>query len=93
MNSGSVNDYHLYSLGLYTTTYWRNDQVIEHEVVRGHSGSAYKLISGQYFWGDWTMTYIISGALHGYKYGTGTIYPYERTTIHNAVDKFTKTIE
>ena len=67
-------DYHLYGLGLYTTSYLLNDVVIDHEVVRGHTGSAYGLVSGHWFWKDFTFAYIINGALNGYTYGTGTIY-------------------
>lgn len=72
--SGAQNDFHLYGFGLYTTTYRKTDHVIAHEVVRGHTGSAYGLISAYYFWGNYTMTYIVNGALNGYGYGTGTIY-------------------
>ena len=87
---GPVNDFHLYGLGLYTTTYRVNDNVIPHSTVRGHIGSAYGLISAYYFWGNYTLTYIVNGALHGYTYGTGTIYEKERLLIHEAVDNFTK---
>jgi hypothetical protein len=76
-SSGGVsNDFHIYGLGLYTTTYRKTDNVITHEVVKGHTGSAYNLISAHHFWNDYTLTYIINGALNGYKYGTGTIYEY-----------------
>lgn len=85
---GSAKDFHIYGLGLFTTTYHQNDIIISHEVVRGHTGSAYNLISAQHFWKDYTLTYIINGALNGYGYGTGTIYEYERLKIYNAVDKF-----
>ena len=34
------------------------------------------------------MTYIINGALNGYKYNTGTIYEYERMAIHDATQAF-----
>ena len=71
---GVANDMHIYSLGLTTSTYRMNDMVINHEVVRGHHGAAYGLISAQHFWKDYTLTYIISGALNGYKYNTGSIY-------------------
>lgn len=74
IKGGAVNDFHTYGLGVYTTTYRRTDTIINHEVVRGHTGSAYGLISAQHFWEDYTITYIINGALQGYKYGTGTIY-------------------
>jgi hypothetical protein len=80
-----LNDFHIYGLGLYTTTYRKTDTVINHEVVKGHTGAAYNLISAQHFWNDYTLTYIINGALNGYKYGTGTIYEYERLKIYNAV--------
>ncbi len=83
--SGLANDFHTYGFGIYTTTYRKNDIIISHEVVKGHLGAAYGLISAQLFWKDYTMTYIISGALNGYKYGTGTIYEYERLAIHSAV--------
>jgi len=76
LGKGHENDFHTYGLGLYGTTYRLNDQIIEHEVVKGHTGAAYNLISGQHFWDKYTFTYIISGALDGYKYGTGTIYEY-----------------
>ena len=88
--SGSVNDFHLYGLGLYTTTYRINDMVIPHSTVRGHTGSAYGLISAYYFWGNYTLTYIINGALNGYTYGTGTIYEKERLLVHEAVYNFTR---
>jgi hypothetical protein len=87
-SGGVANDFHIYSLGLYTTTYRKNDVVINHEVVRGHTGSAYNLVSAHHFWKDYTLTYIVSGALNGYKYGTGTIYEYERLNIYTAVEKF-----
>jgi hypothetical protein len=82
---GVANDFHIYSFGLFTTTYHQNDIIINHETVRGHTGSAYNLISAQHYWKDYTFTYIINGALNGYKYGTGTIYEYERLKIHIAV--------
>jgi hypothetical protein len=82
---GVANDFHIYSFGLFTTTYRKTDIIIDHEVVRGHIGAAYNLISAQYFWKDYTLTYIVSGALNGYQYGTGTIYEYERMKIHSAV--------
>ncbi len=59
-------DFHQYGLGLYTTSYRVSDIVISHEVVRGHIGDAYGLLSGLYFWKNHTFTYIISGALNGY---------------------------
>lgn len=62
-------------------------------MVKGHTGAAYNLISAQHFWGDFTLTYIINGALNGYKYGTGTIYEYERLAIYNAGDAFVKTLQ
>lgn len=79
---GPANDFHLYGLGLYTTTYLANDMIIPHTRVRGHLGAAYGLISGYHFWGNYTLTYIINGALHGYGYGTSTIYEKERLLIH-----------
>ena len=72
--NGLLNDFHLYGLGMYTTTYRPNDMVINHEVVTGHLGAAYGLISGYFHWKNYTFAYIINGALYGYKYGTGTIY-------------------
>jgi CubicO group peptidase (beta-lactamase class C family) len=78
LTGGVLNDFHTYGLGLYSTTYRKTDTIISHEVVKGHTGSAYNLISAQHFWksagSDYTLTYIINGALNGYKYGTGTIY-------------------
>lgn len=85
---GSLSDYHAYGLGLFATTEHKNDQIISHEVVKGHTGAAYGLISAQHFWGEYTLSYIINGALNGYKYGTGTIYEYERLAIYSAVEKF-----
>ena len=87
-NNGPLSDFHTYGLGLYGTTYRKNDQIISHKCVRGHLGAAYNLISGLHFWDDFTLTYIINGALNGYKYGTGTIYEYERLSIHKAVQQF-----
>lgn len=87
---GAENDFHLYGFGLYTTTYRSTDTVIPHEVVRGHTGSAYGLVSGYYFWGKYTMTYIVNGALYGYQYNTGTIYERERMLINSAVADFVK---
>jgi hypothetical protein len=54
--------------------------------VRGHLGAAYGLISGYFFWKSYTLTYIINGALNGYKYQSGTIYETARIAIHSAVD-------
>ena len=73
---GPYNDFHTYGLGMYGTTYRKNDVIISHTTVRGHLGAAYNLISGLHFWENYTLTYIINGALNGYKYGTGTIYEY-----------------
>lgn len=78
----------MYGFGIYTTTYRKTDMVIPHEVVRGHTGSAYGLISGYYFWGNYTLTYIVNGALNGYGYGTGTIYEKERLLIYEAATKY-----
>ena len=89
-SGGAVLDYHIYGLGLFTTTERKNDILINHEVVTGHTGSAYNLISAQHFWGDYTLTYIINGALNGYGYGTGTVYEVEAIRIHTAVENFVK---
>jgi CubicO group peptidase (beta-lactamase class C family) len=86
--SGAENDFHCYGLGLFGTSFRRNDWIIEHEEVRGHTGGAYNLISAQFFWGNYTLTYIVNGALNGYKWGTGTIYEYERLAIHQAVQTY-----
>ena len=61
-------------LNFYTTTYRKSDTVIPHEVVWGHSGTAYVLISGNYFWGNYTLTYIVNGALNRYEYVKDSIY-------------------
>lgn len=92
INRGSWNDFHTYGLGLFGTTYRANDKIIDHEVVKGHTGAAYNLISGQHFWDRYTFTYIISGSLNGYKYGTGTIYEYERLQIHKSVQTFLQSL-
>jgi hypothetical protein len=68
LEGGSKNDFNLYGFGLYTTTYSSSDTVIKHEVVKGHLGAAYGLISGYFFWKSYTLNYIINGALNGYKY-------------------------
>jgi CubicO group peptidase (beta-lactamase class C family) len=67
VSGGVTNYFHIYSLGLFTTTYRKTDTIISHEVVHGHTGSAYNLVSAQHFWKDYTLTYIINGALNGYK--------------------------
>lgn len=82
--SGSKDDFHTYGFGIFTTTYRVNDILISHEVVKGHTGSAYNLISAQYFWGGYTLTYIVNGALNGYKSSSTSIYEYERVAIHTA---------
>jgi hypothetical protein len=85
---GRVN-FQLYGLGMFTTTSYSSvDRLIEHEVVRGHTGSAYGLISGYNFWNDYTFSYIINGALNGYGYDSNTIYEKEAMTIHKSVDAF-----
>ena len=83
-----MDDYHLYSLGLYTTTYHPNDNVIAHEQLTGHEGVAYGLVSAFYFWKGYVLSYIVNGALYGYKEDTGTIYEYERKAITDAIDLF-----
>jgi len=85
---GSEMDYHTYGFGLYTTTYRTTDMIIPHEIVRGHTGSAYGLISAYYFWGNYTLTYMVNGALNGYTYGTGTIYEKERLMLCEAASNF-----
>ena len=92
VGSGSANDFHLYGLGLYTTSYRVNDMVIPHSTVRGHIGSAYGLISAYYFWGKYTLTYIVNGALYDYHYGTGTIYPKEHLLLNEAAYNFTRSL-
>ena len=82
--SGSKNDFHTYGLGIFTTTYRSSDILISHEVVKGHTGAAYNLISAQHFWGGYTLTYAINGALNGYKSVANSIYEYERVAIHTA---------
>lgn len=57
-------------------------------MVRGHTGSAYGLISGYHFWKDYSFSYIINGALNGYGYDSSTIYEKETVTIHQSVDGF-----
>lgn len=88
--NGPLNDFHLYGLGLYTTTYRANDQVIGHEVVTGHLGSAYGLISGYHYWKEWSLAYMVNGALEGYKWGNGTIYEKVRLEIHEAIQQYTQ---
>ena len=86
---GPYRDYHLYSLGLYTTTHYTNDIVIAHEQVTGHEGLAYGMLSAFYFWKDYILTYSVTGSLHGYAYpNITTIYEFERSAITNAIDKF-----
>lgn len=84
---------HLYGFGIYTTSFSKSDIIIEHEVVRGHTGSAYGLISGYHFWKDYTFSYIINGALNGYAYDSTSIYEKERTAIHQSVDTFVQKID
>ncbi len=71
---GAKDDFHLYGLGIFTTSYLTNDVIIDHEVVRGHTGSAYGLVSGYHFWKGYSFSYIINGALNGYKYDSNYIY-------------------
>jgi len=84
---------HLYGFGIFTTSYESSDIIIEHEVVRGHTGSAYGLISGYHFWKNYTFSYIINGALNGYAYDSTSIYEKERTTIHQSVDAYIQKID
>jgi hypothetical protein len=67
-------DDHLYGFGIFTTSYLSSDTVISHEIIRGHTGSAYGLASAYFFFKDYTFSYIINGALYGYNYNTGTIF-------------------
>lgn len=55
--AGPENDFHQYGFGLYTTSYRKNDIILSHEVLRGHLGAAYGLISGYFFWKEFTLTY------------------------------------
>jgi hypothetical protein len=89
---GRVN-FQLYGLGIFTTSYSSVDRIVSHEVVRGHTGSAYGLISGYHFWNDYTFSYIINGALNGYSYDSATIYERERETIHSGVEGFVKKLQ
>ncbi len=50
------------------------DRVITHENVYGHEGDSYGLLSGYYFWRDYTFSYYFTGNLKGYTYNTGTMY-------------------
>jgi hypothetical protein len=54
--------------------------------VRGHYGDAYGLLSALYFWKNYTLTYIISGALEGYTFDKDAIYEQERILLHKAVE-------
>lgn len=65
-NSRAENDYNLYGFGIYTTSYRSYDNVIPHEIVKGHLGEDHGMISAFYFWKNYTLTYIINGALYGY---------------------------
>jgi hypothetical protein len=85
---GDELDFNNYGFGLFRTTYRWTDIIIPHQVVIGHIGDAYGLLSGLHFWGKYTLTYIISGALNGYSTDTGTIYEYERMVIHSAAAAF-----
>lgn len=85
---GEDLDFHNYGFGLFRTTYRWTDTIIPHQVVIGHIGDAYGLLSGLHFWGKYTLTYIISGSLDGYRTDTGTIYEYERMAIHSAAAAF-----
>lgn len=71
----------------------QTDVVIEHEVVRGHIGDAYGLISAYYYWKDYTYSYIINGALNGYGYDNLTIYEKERVMLDASVNAFVQKIE
>jgi hypothetical protein len=59
---------------MFQTSYWKGDVIIEHEVVTGHTGVAYGLISGYNYWKDYTYSYIINGALNGYGDGGESIF-------------------
>ncbi len=80
-------------MGIYTTSYLSSDWVIEHEVVRGHIGVAYGLISAYYYWKDYTFSYIINGALNGYSYDSVTIYEKERVTLDASVGVFVQKMD
>ncbi len=92
-SGGARVDFHLYGLGIFTTGYSSVDISIEHEIVRGHTGSAYGLISGYNFWNDYTFSYIINGALYGYGYDSNVMYEKEASTIHRSVDSFLKNLQ
>jgi hypothetical protein len=65
--------FHLYGLGIFTSSYLI-DSVIDHEVVRGHLGEAYGLISGYFYWKNYTFSYVINGAMKGYEKANESIY-------------------
>ena len=78
---------YLYGLGIYTTSYL-GDNVIDHEVVRGHLGDNIGLISAEFFWKNYAFSYIINGALNGYERKNGSFYEVERNLIQKAVSNF-----
>ncbi len=93
VGGGKRVDFQLYGFGIFTSGYSIVDISIEHEVVRGHTGSAYGLISGYNFWNDYTFSYIINGALHGYSYDSNCLYEKEASTIHRSVDTFLRNFQ
>ena len=67
-------DYHHYGLGLSTTGFAHVDSVFDHEVLVGHTGDSYGLISGYYFWRDYTFSYYFTGNLKGYTIDPRSFY-------------------
>ena len=85
--------FHLYGLGMYTTSYSLSDIVIEHQVLRGHTGSKYGLISAYYYWKNYSFSYIVNGALNDYENDPNSMYQVERQLIHKSINNFINRIE
>jgi hypothetical protein len=71
---GARVDLQNYGLGIYKTSYRAVDKVLSHEVLFGHAGEDCGVLSGAYFWKNYTFSYYFTGSLEGYLNNTGTIY-------------------
>jgi hypothetical protein len=89
---GDVIEYQNYGFGLYKTSMLMVDRIIPHEVVVGHIGESYGLLSGYYFWKDFTFSFYFSGNMNGYINDTGTMYEQERMAVHSVVANLTRAL-
>lgn len=57
-------------------------------MVVGHVGDAYGLASAYFYYGNYSVAYVMSGILNGYTESKNSHFTVERQKIHNLTEAF-----